>query len=434
MRPRALLLCLLLAGCATAPAPASPVLLELPLDHDHAALAGHDLAQGLRRVGGIDLEALLAGEPGRASDLQFHEGLAAVAVNGGSGGFALLDATSLKVLSRYRSGSEDNWYVKFTPDGRYILLTANGNFQAAPAAEGALEALTRGTLSHAARGLQVVDIADPSRPTLVGAYASPIRLINVATWESGGATYVAASVVGDRSIQGAPAPGAVANGVDVLRLDDGGTPIRVARWDVPGGPDPAILAHDLSVEIHPLTGQTILYVAGWDAGALLVDVSNPTAPRLIGAFDPMDPAIHVHTVKPHPGLVEGRHLTLASPETFAGESSGRYHLLDTTDPAHPALVTTWDLPGNLTNAENLMWSPHEFSLAEGKAWTSNFHAGAIALDLRDELRPIAAWAAPPAPPREGSAKWAVDVETVVWHDGLVYAVDMGRGIDVLSLG
>ena len=102
---------LLLAGCVAAPtSPPTPLAIEIVADHDHASLAGHAFAADHTRIGGSDLDTLLAGEPGRGSDLQFHDGrgLAAMAVNGGAGGFVLLNATDLSVISRYRSGSEDN--------------------------------------------------------------------------------------------------------------------------------------------------------------------------------------------------------------------------------------------------------------------------------------------------------------------------------------
>lgn len=433
--PHLPLLVLLLAGCAApAATPVDAPTLAVEIDHDHAALAGHDDAHGFDRVGHLALDELLGGEPGRASDIQFHGDLAAVAVNGGSGGFVLLDAKDprhLVPLARYRSGSEDNWYVKFTPDGARVLLTANGGTAPAPAAQGALEALTRGTLTHAARGLQVVDIRDPRAPRLESVYEAPIRLINAATWAADGVTYVAVSVVNDRAVLGAPKPGALANEVRILRLG-GAVPEEVGRWAPPADAGPEVFVHDLAVEVHPVTHATLLYAACWDAGAYVLDVSAPDDPAVVGSFRPEGETPQVHTVKPHPGLVDGRHLTLVSPETFGGQESGRYHLLDTTDPTRPSLVATWTLPGELANPEPLLWSPHEFTLAEGKAWTSNFHAGVIALDLSAGLAPVAWWAAPAESPREASARWVVDVETAVWRDGLVYAVDMGRGVDVLA--
>jgi hypothetical protein len=438
---------LLAPGCVVPPpAPASGAQAAsgwaLPASHDHKDPAAHSLAVGLRQVSFVDLRTLLAGEPGRASDVQFHGDLAAVAVNGGSGGFVLLnvsDPAHPRVLSRYRSGSEDNWYTKFSPDGRFVFLTANGNFAPANAASTLVSDVQSQTLTDAARGLQVVDVQDPLHPRLAGLLPSPIRVINCYPVDVAGTTYVFATVVDDRSPAAAvPSPGALQNYVSVLRLDASGPVAQlqeVARW----APDKALsgdtLAHDVYVETHPITGQRILYVGGWDSGAWLVDVTDPTAPKTLSHFVPSDvlQGAHTHTVKPHPGLVRGRHLTLVSPETFAGAPSGEYHLLDTTDPAHPVEVATWALPGNLTNPEALMWSPHEFTLANGLAYTSNYHGGTWILDLARGLAPVAAWAKAPDgwTPEPDAEKWAVDAEIAAWHDGDVYVADMGEGLVVL---
>ena len=159
------------------------------------------------------------------------------------------------------------------------------------------------------------------------------------------------------------------------------------------------------------------------------------SPASTAAMDRVDMSSQMgagtHTVKPHPTLIDGKHYTLFSPETFAGAASGAYVLLDTTDPAHPVTLDTWSLPGNLTNPQALMWSPHEFSLANGKAYTSNYHAGTWVLDIsQGKLVPTAVYDAAPAgwTPRKESVKWAVDAETAVWHDGFVYVVDMGQGV------
>lgn len=447
----ALLLATLLAGCLAQPAPAPagpeadageafPDAFSLQQGHDHADPAGHGFAWNLEAAFVLPRAELLEAEEARLSDIQFHGGLAAVAVNGGSGGFVLLDASeppALRVLGRYRSGSEDNWYVKFTPDGRHVLLTANGGLNPANAAKGALEGLLSGTAAGPARGLHVVDVTDPAAPRLAGHHAAPVRLVNAYPFLHEGATYVAASVVEDRAPAEAPRAGVgPANHVVLLRLRDGpaaGTVVveEAARWTPPDAPPgEGVFPHDLHVETHPLTDRTLLYAAYWGAGAYVVDVTDPAAPTLVSAL-PGRAGDHVHTVKPHPGLVGGRHLTLVSPESFGGEPSGAYLLYDTTDPAAPALLDEWELPGGLANEAPLLWSPHEFSLAEGKAYVSQFHGGAGILSLQGgRLEPVAWWASA-FPGLGGPARWSLDVETLVAHEGYAYAVDMAGGVLVL---
>jgi hypothetical protein len=280
----------------------------------------------------------------------------------------------------------------------------------------------------------VVDVTDPAAPRLVGAFPAPVRVINAAPLLLDGQTWVFASVVEDRLPQ-APHPGAgLVNRVAVLRLVEGpGGAARLeeaARWVPDASPSDEVFPHDLAVETHPLTGQTLLYVANWMAGAWIVDVSDPSHPATLAKVE-TDLALPAHTFKPHPGLVDGRHLSLVGPETFAGEPSGAYVLADTTDPAHPVASGSWQLPGDLTNGESLLWSPHEFTLAEGKAYVSQFHGGAGVLSLRGgRLAPVA-WRAAAFPGVGKGARWASDVETFVRHGDYAYAVDMDGGLLVL---
>lgn len=414
--------------------------LALVTDHDHTDPTSHSAAVGMSLASFFPLQDILQGEPGRASDLQFSPDgkFASVTVNGGSGGFVLLDATNapnLTVISRYHSGSEDNWYTKFTPDGKFILLTANGNFAPATAATSFLEGLQKGTVSDGVRGIHVVDVTEPKRPRLAFVWPAPVRVINAwAEAYGSGETFVFASIIEDRTPTGAArSPGALSNYVQVLQLANDGKLSPVARWAPDKNLGSDTLVHDVIVQTHPLTGRRILYAAGWDSGAWLVDVTSPSAPETLAHVRPpgAPTALGTHTVKPYPALLGGRHVTLMSPETFAGAPSGDYVLLDTSDPAKPAILDSWRLPGNLTNAQALLWSPHEFSLANGKAYTSNYHAGTWVLDISGgKLVPTAVYDAAPAgwTPRKESVKWAVDAETTVWHAGYVYVVDMGQGV------
>lgn len=419
MRRLGLLCILLLAGCA-APAAVQPPAPQLPallVDHDHAAAEGHDVAWNLQQVALVPTSLLLGDEKARVSDVQFHEDLAAVTVNGGKGGFALLDVANvddIKVISRYESGTSDNWYTKFTPDGKFLILTANapGSPTAAPTA--------------GVRGLHVVDVSDPKAPRLASVWPWPVRVINVAVADLKGGTFVFASVVAEQ------VGAAGQNHVAVFRLDAGRL-VPVATWKPASPEGKLVLLHDLTVEEHPVTGRTLLYAAGWDAGAYLVDVTDPAAPKEVGHLRPegFAPAgLQVHTFKPHPGLVHGKHVALAGVETFGGEPSGYHYLMDVTDPGAPALLAQWRLPGGLTNDAPLLWSPHEFTLAEGRAFTSHFHGGVWVLDVANlTLAPVAAWAE--AQPDGPAKRWSVDVETAVWRDGRVFAVDMGAGLVVL---
>jgi len=440
---RALLVFLLFAGCAaphSPPAPAGPTFeFTVEVDHDHGDPSQHNASIGLDLVSFVDATTLLGEELGRLSDIQFHGDLATVTVNGragaSSGGFLLLDvrdAAHVRLLGRYRSGSEDNWYTKFSPDGRFVFLTANGNTDANSAAGALQEDLRSETIAGPARGLQVVDVTSPDAPRLAAFYPAPVRVVNVAPWTGrDGTVWVFASIIQDRAAR--PAIGGQAstlNHVAVLRFDPSTPRLEeVAQWspsEVVGG---QTFPHDLFVARNPLTDQDILYVAYWDAGGYLVDVSDPRRPTTLGRVTALDAADHVHTFKAGDELIAGKLFAVLAPETFAAEPTGTYRALDVSDPARPMEVARWTLAPNPTNAEALLWSPHEFTVSGGHVYASQYHGGAWILSLPD-LHPAAAWQRSVGDPGR-TGDWAVDIETFVPHAGVAYAIDMGSGILVL---
>lgn len=444
-----LVLLLLLAGCAgrTAPRPTPtpeplPEVPPLVIDHDHRDGSLHQSVVGFTFRGFVDAATIVGDEPARFSDIQFYGNRSAVTINGrgggSSGGFALFDLGNegLTFLGRYRSGSEDNWYTKFTPTGRYVLLTANGASSPGQIVNGTLQTARSAAAAGGARGIHIVDVRNPAAPALVGFYPAPVRVINLATWPGrDGHTYVAASMVQDRLATRLPTMDSKdLNFVSIFRLvgDDRAARLEeISRWqpqDAAGILD--AFPHDLTISVNPFNGRHHLYVAYWDAGAYVVDVSDPTQPLQISRVKSTGPEDHAHTYKPHPTLLDGRLYAVVAPETFAGEAAGAFRVVDLTEMRSPRAVATWSPPPAPKNAEALLFSPHEFSLAEGRVFASNFHGGLWQLRLPD-LVPEARWDKSLGNPARTN-DWAVDVASAYHHGNLVYAVDMNAGIITLE--
>lgn len=445
-----LVLLVLLAGCwgrpPAAEAPEPPALPEVPplqIDHDHRDPALHDEVAGFQFRGFFEAATVLGEERARLADLQFYGNYTAVALNGragsSAGGFLLLEhlgGGNFSVLGRYRSGSEDNWYVKFSPDGRYVFLTANGAASPAALVNGTLESARSASLSGGARGIHIVSIQNPRAPALQGFYPAPVRVVNLAVWEGQqGRTYVAASLVQDRL--GAATPAGETkdlNYVSILQFSPDPRAPRleeVARWSPRDAAGIAnAFPHDLSVWIYPANGRPLLYVAYWDAGAYIVDVTQPTQPSQVARIAPASSQDHVHTFKPHPLLIDGKYYAVVAPETFTGEPAGPFRLFDLTDARNPRAVASWSPPPAPRNTEPLLFSPHEFTLAEGRLFASNFHGGAWQLRLPD-LVPEARWAKSLGDPAR-TQDWAVDITTVVYHRNLLFALDMNAGVVALQ--
>jgi hypothetical protein len=443
----ALLVVLLLAGCAgsnRAPTVKVPPirLPDIEVEHDHTDPAAHQVAVGLSLAGFIDAKPLLGAEPARFSDIQSYGNITVVTINGrtqGSpGGFYVFDAstpTVFELLSRYRSGSEDNWYTKFSPDGKFIFLTANGGAGPQPVLNGVASSATNGAPFVGARGIQVVDIHDPRAPKLAFYYPAPVRVINYAPFVAkDGKQYLFASMTYDRVSRSAGAASSHdLNFVSVLEFDPTRPSLlEVARWQPK---DAATIEqafpHDLAIGLNPFNGRPLLFVAYWDAGGYVLDITDPRAPVQISRVPSMGPGDHVHTFKPHDLLIDGHYYAVLAPETFVGEPAGHYRLIDLTDAKKPRLAAAWTPPPGIeANAQSLLFSPHEFSLSHGRLYASQNHGGVWILDLPG-FRPVATWQTSIGDPAR-TKDWAVDIETAVAMRGYVYAVDMGTGVVVLQ--
>lgn len=67
-----------------------------------------------------------------------------------------------------------------------------------------------------------------------------------------------------------------------------------------------------------------------------------------------------------------------------------------TEPRRPPTrLDRWSLPGVEGNTQPLLWSPHEITLEDGRAYTSNYHGGTRVLEVaNDSLEPVGAHARP----------------------------------------
>ena len=179
------------------------------------------------------------------------------------------------------------------------------------------------------------------------------------------------------------------------------------------------------------------YVGYLDAGAIILDITDVAAPRLVSRLDyhPPMPGF-THTVLPLPG----RNLLAISDETTRDHAADYPKLVWVADASHeeaPLIISSAPLPPvsefagrggrfgahNLHENEPFAWSWRSEDIVFG----SFFNGGVRAYDIRDPFRPREVGAfVPPAPP--GSRAGAVQINDVyVAADGIVYAVDRGGG-------
>ncbi|MGB0652085.1 MAG: LVIVD repeat-containing protein [Thermoplasmatota archaeon] len=384
----AALLAGLLAGCtSTEPegSDAQPITTGRPALIDGFPPEGELL--GFERL--ASLATPRAGTPANPYNLALGEDLLLASVGNPAGGlvppmdlavFDASDPAQARLVSQVSLPGGGVESVAVTPDDAFGFL---------------------GTEFSGGVGIWVVDLTDPAQPVPVG--YTPIATEgphNIRYASFGGQEYLLASishVATPLALVGFPQdPLPVVDlRVDLFRFDRASpeTPMElVSSYQAvdPAGDERGVrLVHDAVHQTHPVTGQELMYVAHWDAGVRIVDITDPAAPQEIGVH--ADPAptdfLIIHTVKPHPGLLGGRHITVATSQcAYAPDSPCHLRILDTTDPANITQIATWELPDG-THGSGL--TSEIFDLRDGLAVVPWGGAGTWALDITDPTAPVA---------------------------------------------
>lgn len=310
------------------------------------------------------------------------------------------------------------------------------------------------------RGTYVLDIADKGDPRVIQFLPLPPNGVHTLTYHKhvDGNEYLIACTYDllTNTVPSTSVPPVLPSGVNPVTQR--AVVYQIIRTDAPAGPGAVvvqvnefriaeagsdgrfIMPHDTSVQVHPVTNQTLLYVSYWDKGLRIVDFSEPFGPLSeIGSHTDFSPSGEnaIHWSRPFPELIDGRHITVAEPEIVSNpDEHGQITFIDTTDPTAPRAAAMpqshWSLPGDL-GVQNLDFSPHNFDLFDGKVVLAHYHAGVWVIDvgsraLLDDPR---------------SVGFTMDVENrtdnprpspFFWsafeHDGLIYATDEGTGLYV----
>lgn len=248
-------------------------------------------------------------------------------------------------------------------------------------------------------GFYVLDVSDKTNPTLksflpVGPRRGPHMVFYHET------------ASGDELVFGANAD------VSINRFDrTTGTLTELARYQpdvvTDWNRDPQVFdvyyqgyAHDMFVMDDPVDNKTLMYVANWDAGLRIVDVSDPANPVELGKWMdyPDGHAGNLHTVSTL--WIGDRRITVGSPEIGFSVVGGYHYAMgtewtgvyvwDATDPADIKLLGTWsnprdecalakrDLPGPLAEGAT---SSHNVQLEAGRVYLAHYDCGVWVLDV-----------------------------------------------------
>ena len=216
-------------------------------------------------------------------------------------------------------------------------------------------------------GLATVDVADPAVPRLLGTFRTPGQALSVAV--SGTTAAVTNRLSGlelvDVSDPAAPAAGGsyFAEGYAIAVAAGGGfayvvdTPGGLSVVDLTAAGDDLAAAGNLSLDEQPAAVAVAAARRGGEEFALvalmssestveLVDVSDPTAPAPIATYrDPARPRDGAYIAAAATGGLV--HVVLAESLAFLADAYPPFAVqaVDLSDPAAPAALTTYALPG-----------------------------------------------------------------------------------------
>jgi hypothetical protein len=346
--------------------------------------------------------------------------------------------------------------VAMTPDGAHVLLAQNnvrqGQITGAlqqpyfrDACTGAHVPTDPNGLLSVLPGVVLINVADPTHPKIVdGFFSGAVGPQSVATSQVDGVTY---AIVSALQIEHQ------ASFYEFFTVEGDKLDLQSVYQAPPvPGQTPAILnGHmDGTIAKHPLTHQTLAYLADWNAGMIVVDVSNIRVPLYVSSFSEMkDPTVYIpadgsiHDVWPINGTWEGRHYVLAGQELTdkpADRPSGWVYILDDTDPANLKVAGRWTIPVEREWQGYLAFSLHYVGMVDRTLFVSSYHAGLWAVNLSTPeqianpptLGVFIPDRAPPDPPPAKDQTGTPDVEDVLPQpDGTLVTFDAYSGAYVL---
>jgi hypothetical protein len=421
------------------------------LDHDHTDPTLHEADFQIEFVAHNACtesgEFVSGSTVGGFTDIAFWGDYAFV---GKRDGFCILDIsepTAPKFVSHYRG--EPAADLEVSPDGKYALLLTQRNTVPTAAQAGSTD-----PTDNLPRGAIVVDVTDKTDPQFESYYAVPSNGVHTAAvYAMGERTIVSIQTYDWVPPSGLPAtgvpqqnaPGTQRIELTELKADPTGT-MTLQRLGMFSQPRPTTtplalhFPHDVYMQQHPITGKTLLYAAYWDAGMIILDISDPTSPTLVSRYDDPAPSKYnaYHDVKVSEELIDGRHITVAGPELEAavGEA-GKFRIFDTTDPAHPVQLSAWGLPGVDGFGGGYQFSPHVFQVIDGRIYLAHNHGGIWVLDISNETLlkdPKVAGYFFPHGDEGNPESWAKSAS--VWgayvQNGYIYATEGTQGVHVLQ--
>lgn len=381
-----------------------------------------------------------------------------------------VDGTPYVALSTYTVTTADNGSTLASPgiDAQRDTLTPVWRDACGTTYEGP------STPAPKAAGVVLVDLTDVTNPTVEDHVPQPVAgPHNVFADTVDGEPMVVSSVVNFAHsasyfnfyrVEEVPQIGAELVDVGTYSSQAAIDPQDPATHDQP----PTSIHVDAWVHQHPVTNETIAYLANWNGGIVVLEYQGPHQLEQRAVWSdyegPATPEADFfspylsegqmtgqwHRARPVETTWNGSHYTLIHQEVSerpAERPTGVVGILDTTDPSKPVPVAGWTLPVDVNWTEFKHYSPHYLTVQNQTVFVALGHGGVWALDASPEHWPRMPAVGVYTPAREspapapdsaanavGSEPWLGDVQAtgsaiVTSDDDGVYSFTLDESIE-----
>jgi hypothetical protein len=354
-----------------------------------------------------------------------------------SGGFSVIDVRDPRAprTANFVPAPPNSWTLHLQTHGDLMLVINEFDFYSEYQNES--DYYGRSVNETGARdftsGIRVYDIADPPHPREIGFLPIDGKGVHRIWWDGG--PYAYASVM----------PWGFTDHIfAVIDMRDPTHPAELGRWWVPGmwtaGGEEPTWTNRWALH-HAVVADDIAYCGWRDGGLILLDVSDPSKPTLLGHRNWCPPfGGGTHSGMPLPG----RKLCLAPDEAIADECADgikRIWVADVSVPSNPVTISTFPVPGEADYiAKGGHFGPHNVHenrigsfRSEEIIFATYQNAGLRVVDLKNPFAPREIAHFVPPPPagwtdyRPDRPRVSHTADAYVDSEGIAYLTDFSGG-------